>query len=165
MAMTIFTISMDRTTKITTILVSALLAVLVAIHFSVFDTKFWYFSVINASLLPSLYLLAFLFCPIHYQISSNALLIRRYGGNVLIDRTEIKEVKAIDPANLRKSVRIFGVGGLFGHYGKYANQTLGSMRWYATRKNNTVLLLTHANEKIILTPDAPEQFIAALQQT
>lgn len=34
------------------------------------------------------------------------------------------------------------------------------MKWYATRRNKTVLVSTVNNVKIILTPDEPEKFVA-----
>lgn len=58
------------------------------------------------------------------------------------------------------SIRTFGVGGLFGYFGKFANAKLGNMTWYATRRDKTVLIKTAGNKKIILTPDDPNQFVA-----
>ena len=33
------------------------------------------------------------------------------------------------------------------------------MTWYATRRNNAVLVTTIYNKKIILTPNEPEKFV------
>ena len=57
-------------------------------------------------------------------------------------------------------IRTFGVGGLFGYYGQFYNSKIGSMTWYATRQNNTVLVRTIDNKNIVLTPDEPEKFVA-----
>ncbi len=35
---------------------------------------------------------------------------------------------------------------------------MGAMTWYATRRNNYVLITTN-NNKIIITPDNPENFV------
>ena len=56
---------------------------------------------------------------------------------------------------------MFGVGGLFGYYGNFVNSTLGSMTWYATRRDKAVLITTLENKKIIVTPDSPEEFVAS----
>lgn len=39
---------------------------------------------------------------------------------------------------------------------------IGNMFWYATRKDRAILVRTVRDKKIILTPDEPEQFLAAL---
>ena len=57
------------------------------------------------------------------------------------------------------AVRIFGVSGLFGYWGKFSNTKLGSMTWYSTRRNNAVLITTIYNKKIVLTPNEPEKFV------
>lgn len=161
--MTIFTASMDRSTKLITGFTTVLVAVITLAQLISSFEHFSYLSIFSSSILPVLYILTFVFRPIHYKLSGDKLIIHRLTDNVALDRSQIKEVKQIDPEQLKRSVRIFGVGGLFGYYGRYANNTLGRMTWYATRKNKTVLLITNANEKFILTPDEPEAFVASLK--
>lgn len=161
--MTIFTASMDRSTKLITGFITVLVAVITLAQLISSFEHFSYLSIFSSSILPVLYILTFVFRPIHYKLSGDKLIIHRLTDNVALDRNQIKEVKQIDPEQLKRSVRIFGVGGLFGYYGRYANNTLGRMTWYATRKNKTVLLITNANEKFILTPDEPEAFVASLK--
>ena len=67
----------------------------------------------------------------------------------------------IDKKDIRNCVRTFGVGGLFGYYGCFANFTFGSMTWYATRKDKAVLITTNTNKKVLVTPNDPVAFIAA----
>ncbi len=69
---------------------------------------------------------------------------------------------ALPAQNLNASVRLFGVGGLFGYYGKYANHVLGRTTWYATRRDTPVLLETMDDKKYILTPNDPNGFARAL---
>lgn len=161
--MTIFTASMDRSTKLITGFITVLVAVITLAQLISSFEHFSYLSIFSSSILPVLYILTFVFRPIYYKLSGDKLIIHRLTDNVALDRNQIKEVKQIDPEQLKRSVRIFGVGGLFGYYGRYANNTLGRMTWYATRKNKTVLLITNANEKFILTPDEPEAFVASLK--
>jgi hypothetical protein len=68
-------------------------------------------------------------------------------------------VQLLDKETLSWSVRVFGVGGFFGYFGKFANTKLGTMIWYATPKDNIVLVEMLNNKKIILTPDEPEKFV------
>lgn len=60
------------------------------------------------------------------------------------------------------TIRIFEVGGLFGYFGKFSNKKNGVMTWYCTRRNKLVMVTTE-NEKIILSPDGSEAFIAVLR--
>ncbi|MFN3795707.1 MAG: PH domain-containing protein [Chitinophagaceae bacterium] len=161
--MIIFTASMDRTTKLITGFITVLVAVITLAQFISSLEHFSYLSIFSNSILPVLYIITFVFRPIHYKLSGDKLIIHRLSSDVAIDRNTIKQVQQIEPERLKKSVRIFGVGGLFGYYGRYANHTLGSMTWYATRKNKTVLIITNTNEKIVLTPDEPEAFVERLK--
>lgn len=161
--MMIFKTSMDSITKTITILISALLIVILFAEYLSLYKDFKFAPIITGALFTILYIITFVFKPIHYIITSNKLLIHRLSSDVEIDRNQIKQVEQLDATRLHGSIRIFGVGGLFGYYGRYTNKNIGNMRWYATRKNKTVLLITNTNEKIILTPDEPEQFIAELQ--
>lgn len=79
-----------------------------------------------------------------------------------MDKSQIMSAALLDEESLKGSIRTFGVGGLFGYFGKYFNRTLGSMTWYATRKDNFVLILTNDDKKIILTPNEPDKFLANL---
>jgi hypothetical protein len=72
----------------------------------------------------------------------------------------LSSLELLDEQDIRSSVRTLGVGGLFGYFGKFANIKLGSMTWYATRTDRTVLVRTVDNRKIILTPDEPERLVS-----
>ena len=111
-----------------------------------------------AAVLLLIYGITYAFRPISYILTSEQLIIHRPIADVKIDRSQVKSVELLDEGTLRWSVRVFGVGGLFGYFGKFANRKLGSMTWYATRRNKAVLVLTTENNKIILTPDEPERF-------
>lgn len=48
---------------------------------------------------------------------------------------------------------------MFGYTGKTYLNGVGILRWYATRKDNTVLITTRDHRKIIITPDQPDEFV------
>ena len=102
----------------------------------------------------------FIFRPINYSLTDDNLIIHRPLTNVKIDRKEIKSVEQLDKEKLKWVIRTFGVGGLFGYWGKFANTQIGSMTWYATRRNNAVLITTIYNKKIVLTPNDPRKFVS-----
>ncbi|MFN8322554.1 MAG: PH domain-containing protein [Chitinophagales bacterium] len=109
--------------------------------------------------------LTFIFCylyhPTAYSVSRDVITIHRPLSSVIISRSDILEIRIPTQAEMRWSIRTFGVGGLFGYFGKFTNTQLGNMTWYATQRSNYVLLITNTN-RIILTPDNPKNFLAAL---
>lgn len=107
-----------------------------------------------------IYFGAFVFRPVNYQLTDGQLIIHRMSGDVKIERSQIKSLQLLDKEKLKGTIRTFGVGGLFGYYGKFVNSTLGSMTWFATRMDKTILIVTNTNKKIIITPDEREKLIA-----
>lgn len=103
----------------------------------------------------------FLFSVTGYTINAGTVTINRWLYNVNINRADITEYRVVPDEDMKWTIRTFGVGGLFGYYGRFTNTNLGGMTWYATRRSNYVLLVA-GGKKIILTPDDTEAFIAAL---
>ena len=156
----IYKTSLDKLAKAVTIGVTILFAVIIVGQFSIIKITGRAIPIYTTVALLLIYFIAFAFSPIHYQLSADKLIIHRFFKDVIIDRTQIKTVELLDKEKISWAIRTFGVGGLFGYYGKFANAKLGSMTWYATRKDRTVLVSTMNNKKIILTPDEPERFVA-----
>ena len=107
-----------------------------------------------------IYFFIFAFRPINYILTTEKLIIHRPLLNVKINRDEIKSIEQIAKEKPGNTFRTFGVEGLFGYFGKFANTKLGSMTWYAMREDKAVLITTSDNKKILLTPDNPEEFVA-----
>ncbi|MCF0060267.1 PH domain-containing protein [Dyadobacter chenwenxiniae] len=114
--------------------------------------------VIGAILILS-YGITYAFRPVDYRITADKLIIRRPLNEVVIQRSDIATVEAVESDRLRWSLRTFGVGGLFGYFGKFYNPKIGSMTWYATRRNNAVLIKTVKGKNIIVTPDEVAAFV------
>ena len=140
----------------TTILFSAAIIVLV-----LFIKNEWYAIPIFTTFAWVIYFGIFLYRPISYILTDDKLIIHRALFDIRIDRKEIVSVEQLDKDKLAWSIRTFGINGLFGYFGRFANAKMGSMTWYATRRNNAVLVRTTDNKKIILTPNEPEIFIAS----
>ena|ERR1700676_50369 len=120
-----------------------------------------YFGII---LPPVIYFLAYALRPVNYQITNDELIVNRLLRSVHIPLKNIVSAELIESNTISWSIRTFGVGGLFGYYGRFRNATLGNMIWYATRKDRPVLIRTIRDEKIILTPDDTAQFLASLKR-
>lgn len=108
------------------------------------------------------FLLCWLFHSSKYSIHNGSLIIHRPIHNVSVAISEIKSAEPIGNLDLLLTLRVFGVGGVFGYFGKFYNSKLGRMTWYATRRNNVVLLTTKDSKKILFTPDAPTEFVNEL---
>lgn len=67
-----------------------------------------------------------------------------------------------DPEAMRKSLRLFGNGGLYSLTGLYRNARLGNYRAWATDPKRAVVLEL-PGRKLVVTPDAPERFLEALR--
>jgi hypothetical protein len=108
-----------------------------------------------------LILIVFLFRPISYTINENSVIDHRVLKGIAIPKANIVEKKQIPSEDTTWTIRTFGVGGLFGYYGKFFHTKYGSMIWYATQRKNYVMLVTQGT-KFVLTPNEPEKFLAAL---
>ena len=123
--------------------------------------------VIAASPLPSLILIiGAAFAPRRYKITNDSILISRlFAKDVKIP---LSGVYSIEPVNykyvFKKSVRIMGSGGGFGIYGSFTSPSLKYFKAYMTRRDKLVLVRT-PDKPFVLTPDDPEGFIAAVQDS
>lgn len=154
-----FKASLDKFTKIITAIVTIVfIADIIFMLYLCRQDKMWLPILIN-SFLIIVYLLVYVYRPLGYAITSGQIIIKRFIGNVYIERENINTVTIATNQQLKGTIRIFGVGGLFGYFGKFANFELGSSTWYATRRKDLVLILTKDNKKIIISPDLKEEFV------
>ena len=109
----------------------------------------------SASIIFSIVLLLFcyLYAPQSYEVTDTELIIQRKLKDVIIPISDIKEVKLVDDQEMKGLIRTFGVGGLFGYYGKFYSTSFGSMTFYATQSRNRMLIVRGDDKKLVLTPD------------
>jgi len=96
-------------------------------------------------------LFSYLYAPKKYSVYEHSLIIHRPIENKIISIDSITEVRQIDKSELKGTIRTFGVGGLFGNYGKFYTASLGNVTFYATQNKNFVLIVTN-QKKILITP-------------
>ena len=96
---------------------------------------------------------SWLYAPQSYTIDNNELSINRPIGKVKIRLNDIKEVRLLGSNETKGTIRTFGVGGLFGYYGKFHTPRIGHSTFYATQRKNKILIITNRDKKIIITPD------------
>jgi|SRR6218665_531030 len=156
-----FTASLDKTAKITTIIVTILFIAIIIYGFA--ESSSTKSILYTACFLTVVYGICWLLRPISYTVTDTELQIQRAIGTVTIKKQDIKRVDVLQEFNIGGTIRTFGVGGLFGYYGKYYNNTFGSMTWYLTRSDKPVLVTT-VKSKIVLSPDEPEHFAETLRK-
>lgn len=158
-----FNASLDKLAKavtfiITIIFVSIIIGQLVFIIDSVQSI-----SLFSILILVIIYLIVFLYRPIYYSTTDKLVVIHRPISDIKINLIDIKSVELLDKERLKWTIRTFGVGGFFGYWGKFTNSKIGVMTWYATKRENAVLITTFSNKKILLTPDNPELFVSVIR--
>lgn len=94
---------------------------------------------------------AYLFGTQKYVVTANELIIKQRITEKRIPLDDIADLQVNPP--LEGMIRTFGVGGLFGYFGKYYSQNLGSMKLYATQTDSQVLITTKTGEKLLISPD------------
>ena len=96
-----------------------------------------------------------------YETTHDSLLIKRPGWTTRIPLTGLRAAE-IDPAALTGSIRLCGNGGIFSFTGLYWSKKLGRFRAYVTDLNRSIVL-KFADRTIVISPDAPADFLADLR--
>jgi hypothetical protein len=105
---------------------------------------------------------AWALAPRGFEIGGGALRILRNGWlGTAIPLSDVRSAGVIAPDALRGSIRLVGVGGLFGSYGIFRSPVLGPLRLDATRSDGLVLVRT-TRRAHVLTPERPGEFVEVL---
>ncbi len=96
-----------------------------------------------------------------YGVEAGRLSIYHLGWASRYDLSRLVSVEVLS-GGLPGSLRLFGVGGLFAFSGRFWHPDLGSYRAYATDGSRSVLL-DFGDERILVTPDSPRDFAAAVR--
>lgn len=100
-------------------------------------------------------LLCFLYAPKGYSINEDKLVIHRPLNDKYIPIDSMIEIRPINKSEMKGTIRTFGVGGLFGNYGKFHSNGLGNFTMFGTQSKNYVLIKT-SSKKFVITPDEIE---------
>lgn len=101
----------------------------------------------------SILVVASVLAPKGYMLTSEALIIRRWGGNKSYPLSKITKAYTIPDEDMDKSLRMFGVGGFLGYFGRYDNNLLGSFTLYATQRKHYVAIALDDSKTVVITPD------------
>ena len=143
-AQTSFSVTYDLTTKLVTGFVVALATLAVLVVHSM-----------AAGVLVSLLIAAcFAYSPRGYEIADQTLTIKRMAGNVRLPLDGVSEVRLAGGDDLKRCIRLWASGGLFGYYGLFNTKGLGNCTWYVTNRRKSVVLINGA-KTVVLSPDDP----------
>jgi PH (Pleckstrin Homology) domain-containing protein len=106
-------------------------------------------------------LISLLFVVSGYELGPEELLVQRLFWSTRVSLSGISRA-VHDPAAMKRSLRLFGNGGLFAITGIYQNRTLGRYRAYATDPRQSVIL-SLPSRIVVVTPVDPAGFLEALK--
>jgi hypothetical protein len=112
--------------------------------------------------LPAIVLCCLPFMIRGYEITDDAILIRRLFWTTRLNRAGLKSVEAI-PKAMSKSLRACGNGGGFSFTGWYWSKPLGFYRAFVTDLNRTVVL-RFEKRTVVVSPGDPEDFVTELKR-
>lgn len=126
---------------------------------------------LNTILFPSILLLIFmvtavtcyLFAPKSYKLDNEKLIIVRRTGDKEIRLDDIVEIRNVD-YEMKRAIRLIGLGGLFGYFGKHYALKIGVVTVYASQRKNRLLIQTLQGQKIIITPDDESNMLEKLKE-
>ena len=97
-----------------------------------------------------------------YELTGSELFIKRLGWKSTLNLQGLQNAE-IDPEAMKRSIRLFGNGGLFCFAGQFRNKKLGRYRAYATDPGLAVIL-RFADKVVVVTPGAPDRFVAQINR-
>lgn len=156
----IFKASYGTSTKVSTAVVVFIFVTIASVDYYVDGSMRFPLLMLGGMVL--LIAVCYAFSVKYYEVTDQELIIHKRFGETAIKKANIKNVALLDRKTLRFAIRTFGIGGVFGYYGEFYTSKLGSMTWYRTKLDNPVIIGT-STKKIVLSPDEPEKFMAAVQ--
>ena len=146
-----FSVRYDRTTKVLTALVCVLL---LSVPLFTDAPKILAISalVIAAS---------FAWSPRGYTISGRTLTVKRLVGNARVPLNDLRDVRRATADDLRGCLRLFGSGGMFGYFGLFRTSKLGRCWWYATNRQNMVVVIT-GDQTVLVSPAEVDAFLSII---
>ena len=101
--------------------------------------------------------------PQSYTVTPTTVIINRPFGNIKIPISKIQNATPITSEDIGIPWRIFASGGLFGYFGVFTSKNLGKHNMWCRNKDSMVLMVVD-EQIIIVSPDDPAGFIAAIRK-
>jgi hypothetical protein len=164
-----FSSSFDSTSRIISICVGCLAVALVLTGIVAYIKTGRQLYVLGGSMIGPLVIVVlmvamYVWRPLGLEVNDTGIAVRKMTTPWRIDFYDIASVRKAQEGEMAGSIRTFGNGGLFGYTGMYYNGKLGSMRWFCTQRKNYVIIETKNNKRIVITPDEPDELLAAIDR-
>jgi hypothetical protein len=149
---------MDGLVRLATAVVFALTALCFGMAFWMSELRSMFAA---AALLAVVIAIGRQIAPKRLEVTDDSLVIVRGWPfrNILISLNEITGAERVKLSML--TMRSFGVGGLFSHSGRFWGSGIGSFYGGITSVADAVLIT--AGEKVVISPEDPDQFVADMQ--
>lgn len=96
----------------------------------------------------------------HYIFSTDeGIGIRTLARTRFIPYSNIEHIERLDDIMLSNSIRLFGIGGMFGYFGWFYNATLGIFRAYITDNKKAFLIKCKQGKPIVFSVREPDEFL------
>lgn len=119
-------------------------------------------------LFPVPFMLAFgapyFFRPTGYAVTSSAIAVIRAIGRKRIPLEAVREVLSPASSPPGFSIGLARVEGIHGTFGSYWNKTWGRYQVFVTNHLNRVEVRLEGGSRVILSPDDPMAFLAAVRK-
>ena len=149
-----FAASYDSATKVTSVIVFVVLAVVaLVVH-----------QLPIMGLCALIVLVSYGYSPQGYVVADGEIVVRRLFGGAHIRLETLREVRATTPDDVLGCIRLLGNGGFFGYYGLFQTSRFGRCTWYVTNRAQSVVVVT-SNKTALFSPDDVGGFIATVQST
>jgi hypothetical protein len=147
----------SRVLRLATVFSVAVLAVVFIAGFFARGRMPWFGSLILMATPLAVVAGALPFMVRGYVLTEDAIFVKRLGWSTRLPLTNLKSVSG-DVEALRRSIRIFGNGGLFSFTGEFWSRRLGRFRALATDPDRAIVL-RYPKRTIVITPHDPQHFI------
>ncbi len=107
---------------------------------------------------------AFMYAPLQYAICRSGITIRRRASDLFLPIETIETAAVARRKEFGRVIRTFGFGGAFGCWGWCRSSAISAFEGYCTRFDVVVLLARRGRHPLVLSPDAPDRFVAVLQE-
>jgi hypothetical protein len=104
--------------------------------------------------------------PTRFEIDREALRIIWPLRTRILPRTDIVRARIVDRKEFRTEFGIgmrMGAGGLWGGFGLLWTSRRGIIDFYISRTDRFVIVERRSGRSLMITPERPEQFVAALE--
>ncbi|WP_298740737.1 PH domain-containing protein [uncultured Chitinophaga sp.] len=108
-------------------------------------------------LLPVI-LIAWGLSPQYYEVTDGVIIIKRPFKSIHVPIEKISTISTTTRAELGFSVRVFGIGGLFGYLGSFRSSVIGYHQSWCTNREHLVLI-EYDNKKMLISPSDPVGFV------